>query len=76
MKIQVFGDKAKEIKLGQLFMAQKSSVEGREVVTLEAVEIKNVKIEKICKEHQVKDCEDCEPFPDTVFTAVLVCDQK
>lgn len=32
--IKVFGDKAKEIKNGQVFIAQVGSVEGRTVVTL------------------------------------------
>ena len=35
MQIKVFGEKAKEIEEGQIFIAKVSSVEGRDVVTLE-----------------------------------------
>jgi hypothetical protein len=36
LKIKVFGENARDIEDGQVFIARKSSVEGRTVVTLEA----------------------------------------
>jgi hypothetical protein len=41
LKIKVFGENAEEIKDGQVFIAKKSSVEGRTVVTLEAAKDAN-----------------------------------
>lgn len=35
MQIKVFGEKAKEIEEGQVFIAKISSVEGRDVIILE-----------------------------------------
>ena len=35
MQIKVFGEKAKEIEEGQVFIAKVSSVEGRDVIILE-----------------------------------------
>ena len=38
LKIKVFGDEARQIEEGQVFIAKKGSVEGRPVVTLEEPE--------------------------------------
>lgn len=35
MKIKVFGEDAREIKEGQIFIARKDSVEGRDIAILE-----------------------------------------
>ncbi len=36
MQLKIYGDKAKQIKEGQIFIAKITSIEGRTVVILEA----------------------------------------